>query len=117
MSAHKTTRAWNDNSKRHAFNFFVVAYLYRAIRIYAISPILLKPLSEPKLRAKPWLLLRILMKPVTGPFSPSFSTLKLAKASSPVILLATVHSRRLHDFRRAENLPNTDRAYKFALKN
>ena len=30
------------------------------------------------------------MKPVTGPFSPSFSTLKLARASSPVELLAFV---------------------------
>lgn len=49
-----------------------------------ISPILLSPFSEPKLSAKPCDRLRIRMKPVTGPLSPSFSTLKFARASSPM---------------------------------
>lgn len=50
----------------------------------AVSPILLSPLSEPRLSASPCDRLRIRMKPVTGPLSPSFSTLRFASASSPV---------------------------------
>ena len=62
--------------------------------IYAISPILLSPLSEPRLRARPWLLLRILMNPVTGPFAPSCSTLKLARASSPDVNVSKYSDRK-----------------------
>ena len=59
--------------------------------IYTISPILFSPLSDPKLSANPWLRLRIRMKPVTGPFSPSFSTLKFARASSPAHNQSAMH--------------------------
>ena len=65
------------------FFLVIIALKHKLPPIYAISPILLNPLSEPRLRARPWLLLRILMNPVTGPLTPSCSTLKLAKASSP----------------------------------
>jgi hypothetical protein len=80
-----------------------------------ISPILPKPFRLPKLNASPWLLLRILMKPVTGPFSPSFSTLKFANASSPTTsqYIITQIDHHYHE----EDLPNTLLAYKFALKN
>jgi hypothetical protein len=46
------------------------------------------PLSDPKLNARPCDRLRIRTKPVIGPFSPSFSMLKLARASSPLNMLA-----------------------------
>ena len=46
-------------------------------------PTLFKPFNEPRLRARPCERLLIRTKPVTGPFSPSFSILRFAKASSP----------------------------------
>lgn len=52
--------------------------------LYAVSPIFANPFKLPKLKAKPCERLRIRMKPVTGPESPSFSTLKFASASSPI---------------------------------
>jgi hypothetical protein len=41
------------------------------------------PFSDPKLKARPCERLRIRTNPVIGPFSPSFSMLKFANASSP----------------------------------
>lgn len=38
----------------------------------------------PRLSARPWLRLLMRTKPVMGPSSPSFSMLRLARASSPV---------------------------------
>ena len=52
--------------------------------VLAISPTFFNPFKEPRLRARPCDRLRIRMNPVTGPFSPSFSMLRLASASSPV---------------------------------
>jgi hypothetical protein len=83
------SRHLSENNTPYSSCLFLVIMALKHKRaplsIYAISPILLNPLSEPKLRARPWLLLRILMNPVTGPFAPSCSTLKLAKASSPIM--------------------------------
>jgi hypothetical protein len=47
------------------------------------TPTLLRPFSDPKLNAKPWERLLMRTNPVIGPLSPSFSMLKLARASSP----------------------------------
>lgn len=49
----------------------------------AASPTLFNPFNDPRLSARPWDLLRMRTKPVTGPSSPSFSMLKFASASSP----------------------------------
>ncbi len=53
-----------------------------------VPPTLFKPLRDPRLNASPWDRLRILTKPVMGPSSPSFSMLRLAKASSPDSLVS-----------------------------
>lgn len=53
-------------------------------------PTLFKPFRDPRLNARPWDLLRMRTKPVIGPSSPSFSMLKFAKASSPVLVVSYV---------------------------
>lgn len=47
------------------------------------TPTLFSPFSDPKLNANPCDRLRMRTNPVIGPSSPSFSMLKLARASSP----------------------------------
>lgn len=49
-----------------------------------VPPTLLRPLSDPRLRASPCDRLRMRTKPVMGPSSPAISMLRLARASSPV---------------------------------
>ena len=72
------------------------------------------PFSDPRLNAKPWERLRIRTNPVIGPFSPSFSMLKFANASSPAPPSAFLRHRNED---RAPDLPKTLLAYKLALKN
>jgi hypothetical protein len=58
---------------------------YKEIKRPNLHPaVALSPLSEPKASANPCDRLRIRTNPVIGPSSPSFSMLKLARASSPV---------------------------------
>ena len=59
-----------------------------------LPPTLLSPLSDPRLNARPWERLLIRTKPVIGPSSPSFSILRLASASSPEELLASLGRER-----------------------
>jgi hypothetical protein len=49
------------------------------------TPTLFRPFNEPKLSASPCDRLRIRTNPVMGPLSPSFSMLRLASASSPIL--------------------------------
>lgn len=69
--------------------------ILRAICFFGINHDVpaLSPFSDPKLNAKPCERLRIRTNPVIGPFSPSFSMLKFASASSPVMPSAFVSSQ------------------------
>lgn len=65
-------------------NLCFVKSLHWNLYIRATEAHLFNPFKLPKLSAKPWLLDRILTKPVIGPLLPSCSILKLASASSPI---------------------------------
>jgi hypothetical protein len=64
------------------FEWYIIVIVLYQHDTYA-TPTLFNPFNEPKLRANPCDRLRIRTNPVIGPFSPSFSMLKLASASSP----------------------------------
>lgn len=68
--------------KQYLFYFDKTALTFKEAQ--EDEPNLLRPFKAPRLSAKPCDLLRMRTKPVMGPFSPSCSILRLARASSPV---------------------------------